>query len=125
MTELTNDTIALFTKRAYDMAGCTNKKVRVQVNGKRLDIKDFTSYVNLYLKNEEGQENPTVTQAPSDRWEVICTLSNGVFRQVSFVNSICTSKGGTHVDYIVQQICHAVIEKINKGKKKALTIKPF
>lgn len=56
---------------------------------------------------------------------MICTLSNGVFRQVSFVNSICTSKGGTHVDYIVQQICHAVIEKINKGKKKALTIKPF
>lgn len=54
MTELTTDTIALFTKRAYDMAGCTNKKVRVEVNGKRLEIKDFTSYVNLYLKNEEG-----------------------------------------------------------------------
>lgn len=61
MDKLTDDTIALFTKRAYDMAGVTNKKVRVEVNGKRLDIKDFTSYVDLYLKNEEGQENPTVT----------------------------------------------------------------
>jgi DNA gyrase/topoisomerase IV subunit B len=27
-----------------------------------------------------------------------------VLAQVSFVNSICTVKGGTHVDYIVNQI---------------------
>lgn len=27
-----------------------------------------------------------------------------VRRQVSFVNSICTIKGGTHVNYVVDQI---------------------
>lgn len=30
--------------------------------------------------------------------------TDGQFQQVSFVNSICTSKGGTHVDYLVNQI---------------------
>ena len=58
---MTEDTIALFTKRAYDMAGCTDKRVRVELNGKRLDVKDFSSYVDLYLKNEEAKELPKIT----------------------------------------------------------------
>jgi DNA topoisomerase-2 len=32
------------------------------------------------------------------------TVSNNGFQQVSFVNSIATTKGGTHVNYITDQI---------------------
>lgn len=38
--------------------------------------------------------------------------------QVSFVNSICTSKGGTHVNYITDQVwrlCHSIVEKLLTG----------
>jgi DNA topoisomerase-2 len=34
-------------------------------------------------------------------WDVQMSFSETEFKQVSFVNSICTSSGGTHVDYIV------------------------
>jgi hypothetical protein len=43
---------------------------------------------------------------------------------VSFVNSICTSKGGTHVDYLVNQISKFMCDKLNK-KSKAAAVKPF
>jgi DNA topoisomerase II len=42
MKELDDDIVGLFTKRAYDMAGCTAKKVGVTLNGKRLEIKNFS-----------------------------------------------------------------------------------
>jgi DNA topoisomerase-2 len=101
MDRLDEDIVALFTKRVYDMAGCTDSKVKVQLNGSEIPIKNFKQYVDLYLKNEEAKELPVITQLKSDRWEVICSLSDGSFQQVSFVNSICTTKGGTHVEYIV------------------------
>jgi DNA gyrase/topoisomerase IV subunit B len=40
----------------------------------------------------------------NNRWEVAVTVSDGQFAQVSFVNSICTYKGGTHVTYIADQV---------------------
>lgn len=43
---------------------------------------------------------------------------------MSFVNSICTSKGGTHVNYIMDQLCKGVIEKFQK-KVKDFTLKNF
>jgi DNA topoisomerase-2 len=47
------------------------------------------------------------------------TNLNFIFYQVSFVNSIATIKGGTHVDYITNQITAHVMNKVNKKKKDA------
>ena len=100
MTHLDNDIVSLFTKRAYDMAGWTDRRVRVKLNGVTLEIKDFKEYCDFYLNAEEHKDLPKIIEEKSDRWEVICSLSDGQFQQVSFVNCICTSKGGTHVQYI-------------------------
>lgn len=43
---------------------------------------------------------------------------------MSFVNSICTSKGGTHVNYIADQIVNRLVEAVKK-KNKAAPLKPF
>jgi DNA topoisomerase-2 len=43
---------------------------------------------------------------------------------VSFVNGICTSKGGTHVNYVADQIVGKLVEAIKK-KNKAAPVKPF
>jgi DNA topoisomerase II len=80
MRELDDDIVALFTKRAYDMAGCTDKRVKVWLNGKKLEVNNFADYVDLYLKNEETKTLPKITQAKSDRWEVFCSLSDGAFQ---------------------------------------------
>jgi len=100
MSCLDDDIVALMTKRVYDLAGVTDAKVRVKLNGKTIDCQNFVDYADFYLQNEENKELPKIVESRSDRWQVICSLSDGAFQQVSFVNSICTSKGGTHVEYI-------------------------
>ena len=60
----------------------------------------------------------------NDRWEVAVTTSETGFQQMSFVNSIATTKGGTHVNYVVDQIVEKVMEAVTK-KNKAAPVKPF
>lgn len=43
--------------------------------------------------------------------------------QVSFVNGICTSKGGSHVNYLIDQIIEKIISSVTK--KNTPQIKPF
>jgi DNA topoisomerase-2 len=61
MERLDDDIVALFTKRVYDMAGCTDQRVKVQLNGTEIPIKNFKQYVDLYLKNEENKSLPKIT----------------------------------------------------------------
>jgi DNA topoisomerase-2 len=48
----------------------------------------------------------------SHEWEVIVAQSDHKFQQVSFVNGICTTRGGNHVSYIVDQICHSMMKDL-------------
>ena len=98
MQHFDSDIVALFTKRAYDIAGC-NGDVKVYINGERIMIKSFQKYMDMYLK--DSPQLPRIFEKVNDRWEVGITLSEGVFTQVSFVNSICTYKGGKHVGMIL------------------------
>jgi DNA topoisomerase-2 len=117
---LDEDTVALMTKRVYDMAGITDASVAVYMNGSRLPVRRFSEYVDMFV--EEG-DAPRVFERVNDRWEVCVTLSDGQFQQVSFANAICTIKGGQHVDYITDQIAKEVVKAANK-KNKGVQIKP-
>ena len=50
-------------------------------------------------------------------FEVAFAVSDGSFQQVSFVNSIATSSGGTHVNYITDQITESLLGVLNKRRK--------
>lgn len=68
---------------------------------------------------------PTIVhEIINDRWEIAFCVSDGSFNQVSFVNSIATTTGGTHVDYVANMIIGKITEQIKKKNKKAM-IKPF
>ena len=41
-------------------------------------------------------------------WEIIVAHSDDGFQQISFVNGISTSKGGTHVDHLIQVLSKAL-----------------
>ncbi len=105
MEAFDEDIIALMHKRVYDMAGLL-PSVRVSLNGKELSVNSFLKYVDMYLG--EGAVKIRDGEVDSDRWQVVVSLSDGEFKQVSFVNSICTSKGGTHVNMVVDQIVERI-----------------
>ncbi|KAK1370431.1 DNA topoisomerase 2 [Heracleum sosnowskyi] len=125
MAHLEDDVVALMKKRVVDIAGCLGKSVKVELNGQRVPVKSFTDYINLYLKSvDENRESPLprFVEKVNDRWEICVCMSEGQFQQVSFVNSIATIKGGTHVDYVTNQITNHIISAVNK-KNKHVNIK--
>uniref|UniRef100_A0A8B9K2A5 DNA topoisomerase 2 n=1 Tax=Astyanax mexicanus TaxID=7994 RepID=A0A8B9K2A5_ASTMX len=127
MQSLDRDTVALMTRRAYDIAGAS-KGVRVLLNGTKLSVNGFRSYVDLYLKDkvdETGTPLTVVHEVVNSRWEVCLTLSEKGFQQVSFVNSIATTKGGRHTDYVADQIVSKLIEVVKKRNKGGVAVKPF
>ncbi|KFK39689.1 hypothetical protein AALP_AA3G276300, partial [Arabis alpina] len=122
MTELEDDVVALMSKRVFDIAGCLGKTVKVELNGKGVPIKSFSDYVDLYLSAANKSRTdplPRMTEKVNERWEVCVSLSEGQFQQVSFVNSIATIKGGTHVDYVTSQITNYIVGIVNKKNKNA------
>ncbi|CAN8306356.1 unnamed protein product [Cochlearia groenlandica] len=122
MAHLEADVVALMSKRVFDIAGCLGKTVKVELNGKRIPIKGFGDYVDMYLSaaNKSRTEPlPRMAEKVNDRWEVCVSVSEGQFQQVSFVNSIATIKGGTHVDYVTSQITNYIVGIVNKKNKTA------
>nr|UQT18118.1 DNA topoisomerase II beta [Andrias davidianus] len=127
MEKLDKDILALLTRRAYDIAGSC-KGVKVLFNGKKLPVNGFRSYVDLYVKDkldETGVALKVIHEVANERWDVCLTLSEKGFQQISFVNSIATTKGGRHVDYVVDQIVSKLIEIVKKKNKAGVSVKPF
>ena len=131
MHGIDDDFEALVKRRVYDLAG-TSKGVKVWLNGERIKVTSFKKYMEMYtkaIKRERGDEaaNDTsdiITDNQGDRWEIGFAVSDGTFQQVSFVNSIATTSGGTHVNYIADQICTKLLEIVKKKKNnKAAALK--
>lgn len=121
------------------MAG-TVHGVKVYLNGTNLStkIKSFKQYVEMYAKAAQemngggGDDNSLVGAGPegsanskpaiihervSDRWEIAFAPSDGQFSQTSFVNSIATTKGGTHVEHVTKQLVEQIVAVVNKKTK--------
>ena len=49
MTHMDDDTVALLTKRVFDLAGVTDAQVKVKLNGQSIDCKNFPQYADFYL----------------------------------------------------------------------------
>lgn len=122
---LSDDMLSLFKRRVYDIAAVTNKNIKVKYNDEVVPVKNFQQYVDQYIGTKT--ETKRCYEEANDRWEYAVSLApNEEFTQVSFVNGIYTSKGGTHVQYILNQIIRKLTAYILKKKKinvKQSTIK--
>ena len=115
---LSEDMLNLFKRRIYDIAAVTNKNIKVKLNSQLVPIKTFQQYVKMIISDTEHKY-----ESPDERWEYVIALApEGEFYQMSFVNGIYTSKGGKHVDYIMNQIIKKITLYI-KNKKK-VDVKP-
>ncbi|KAL2060876.1 hypothetical protein VTL71DRAFT_8928 [Oculimacula yallundae] len=135
MANIDDDFEALVKRRVYDMAG-TLKGVKVTLNGVLIKL-DFKKYIEMYAKAinkergvEDGAEAPAaattvIIEDPKahEKWEIGFAVSDGSFQQVSFVNSIATTSGGTHVNYIADQICEKLMDVVKKKNAKGTALK--
>ena len=97
LTGINDDHFKMIEKRVYDIAAC-NTSLKVYFNGKLINIKTFEDYIKYYTKDYfyEAKKDKT--------WSLAIGLSENGFQQVSFANSTDTYDGGTHVDYVMNQI---------------------
>ena len=116
LSPLSPDIIALLKKRVYDISAITDKSIKVKYNSSIIPIKNFEQYINLYIG--EKAVAPRVYEEANERWGYAVALTpTNEFIQISYVNGIYTSKGGKHVEYILNQITRKLSEYIEKKKK--------
>ncbi len=108
LTSLDDNHVQMMRKRCADLAAC-NPLLKVYFNGERFSYPSFAAYCRLYVED--------VAYEASERWRVAVGPSNGSMQQVSFVNGVSTIDGGTHVDFIANQIVDSLREKLRKKHK--------
>jgi DNA topoisomerase-2 len=111
LSKMDNAIYKIFQKRVWDANICTTPNCKVKFNGDVLPKQNLDTYAKMH----EGVEN--VTSVNGDRWSVCIGPSENGLEQVSFVNGICTTKGGTHVDHVASLVAAGVIEEMAKKIK--------
>ncbi len=111
MSAIDADHVEMMRKRCIDLAAC-NPKLKLSFNEVEYKYPTFQDYCNLYYDSVIYEE--------VDRWKIGIAPSGGSFTQVSFVNSVETRDGGTHVDYVMSQIIEWIRERIKKKHKVEL-----
>jgi len=115
LTEIDDDHYKMIEKRIYDIAACTTG-LKIYFNGELININSFEDYIKLYTQEyfHEFKKDKT--------WSLAIALSQNGFQQVSFANTTETYDGGTHVDYVMNQIIVSLREFFLKKHK--VDIKP-
>ena len=111
MSEITPDMMKLIERRVWDLAMTVGKDIKVVLNGETLKCKSLLEYAKSY-----GIEN-VVYESPNDRWHIAIGQSTEGAFNMSFVNGIWTSKGGTHVDTVVNQVTNYLVDYMETKKK--------
>lgn len=109
MKNLDADMFKIIEKRVYDAAFCTSG-CKVSFQNKQLPSISCAGYMGMYT------DSPIHT-VTSDRWSVSVACNPDGFQQVSFVNGVCTTHGGSHVDHVVGIITNGVISELAKKAK--------
>ena len=107
----------LIERRVWDLAMTLGKEVKVSLNGTPVKCKNLTDYA-------KGFGCDTVLyETPNERWH-IAVADSPVDKQfaMSFVNGIWTSKGGTHVDAVTNQVVGHIVDYLETKKK--VKVKP-
>jgi DNA topoisomerase-2 len=103
----------LAEKRAWDTAMWCSK-AQVYFNKELLKVPSLEEYARMHTGDLP------LAKMHTDSFDIIVAHStSGAFQQCSWVNGICTTKGGSHVDKVVK----ALVDEISKDKR-CMTLKP-
>lgn len=111
--------LPLFEKRAYDLA-LTTGKVKIKFNGNEIKINKFQDFMDLYFPDTDK-----IVDTSNDRMRVGCIYCPDCsLETISYVNGICTYRGGTHCNYVVDMIVKSLINDYIKKKNKDVKVTP-
>jgi len=108
--KLDDGSLGLMKTRVLETAAL-HPNLNVSWNEKRIAL-DFQSYCKLFLPEDE----PMVHSHVKKNWEIAVASHPGVENEVlqsSFVNSVSTIRGGTHVDFIADAVAEAARDACN------------
>jgi len=111
MKKMDDHIYKIFEKRVYDANICTTPGCKVKFRGSALPKTSFDAYAKMHTKSDE------IRMFTSDRWSVCVVPADDGFEQVSFVNGICTTKGGSHVDHVASVLAAGIIDEMAKKIK--------
>lgn len=113
------DTLKVIIKRIVDVAAYI-PKVKVYYNDTLIQINSIQDWAKLHLK----EESELFSEKVNDMWELcLAQADKDNFEQCSIVNGNTTYRGGTHVDFIMNQVVKRLINDLTKGNK-GIKIKP-
>lgn len=113
MENVDDDTMSVLVKRVFDIAAY-NPTLKVSLNGKVIPIRTFKDYMKLFLKETAD----IFYEQINDKWEIGITESPiESFTQVSMVNGISTTLGGSHVNYATNMVVNSIKQSISRGTK--------
>ena len=122
MKTIDQDAHDIMFKRCVDVAACNNRlyvAFTTIKDGKKTNqkfkFKSFEDYIILYNPAEYFYEQ-------SKDFRIGISSSSSGFNNISFVNSVHTKDGGTHVDYISNQLISKLRDMI--AKKHKVQVKP-
>jgi DNA topoisomerase-2 len=108
--KITDSDIKIIEKRIYEIAGC-NPNLNIFFQGRKIIMKSFKDYCQMFVDDN-------IIYEENKDWQIGVAVSpSGGFQHVSYVNSVYTYDGGSHCDYILNQIVPFLREKINKKYK--------
>jgi len=117
MQSIDDGMMRLIERRVWDLAMTLGKDVKVTWNGTPVKCKNLTEYAKAF-----GCD-PVIYETPNERWHIaIADSPVDKSFSMSFVNGIWTSKGGTHVDGITNQVVAHIVEYLETKKK--VKVKP-
>jgi len=113
MSGLSEIYLKLIKKRLVEIAACNNN-LKINFNGEKIRFRNFKEYAELFVADPFYER--------SGKWEIAVAPSSNGFQTISYVNSIETKDGGTHVYAIHSQL----VEKLRVliKKKHKVEIKP-
>lgn len=109
-TSMDIDNYDMIVSRVYEIAACC-PNIEVYINGKRISVKGFESFVKKF--------DSSALYTSNTDWRVgIGHSGERGFSHISFVNSTCTRMGGTHLDYLADQLVESVRAYVKKKTKQ-------
>jgi DNA topoisomerase-2 len=113
MEGMDTQSLLMIKKRLCDIAAST-PSLNITLNGKKIKYRSFKDYALQYT-------TPVMFEK-SEHWDIGIGLSDRGYQAVSFVNSVETKDGGSHVNYVYWQVVNWLRTAIKK--KHRVDVKP-